>query len=125
MRKKTITEHGYVLVFVGKEHHLADVRGYAYEHRLVMEQKLGRRLQKGELVHHDDDDGLNNAPENLFVKTRASHVRHHKPRLGTGNLTCRKGHAKDYVKPNGDRVCRVCRNIAERKLYWRKRGNEK
>ena len=33
---------GYKLVFVGKKHHLADVRGYAYEHRLLAEKKLGR-----------------------------------------------------------------------------------
>jgi hypothetical protein len=43
---------GYRLIYVGKKHHLADCRGYAYAHRLAAEKKLGRRLKKGEVVHH-------------------------------------------------------------------------
>jgi len=35
------------------------------EHHLVMEKKLGRPLLKTEVVHHIDEDPLNNAPENL------------------------------------------------------------
>lgn len=51
---RSIASNGYVLVRVGTAHHLADVRGYAYEHRLVAEQKLGRRLRDSEEVHHID-----------------------------------------------------------------------
>lgn len=47
-----VDPRGYVLVYVGKKHHLADVRGYAYQHRLEAEKQLGRRLRKGEEVHH-------------------------------------------------------------------------
>lgn len=64
---RVLASNGYVLIRVGKDHHLADVRGYAYEHRLVAEQKLGRRLVEGEIVHHIDHDKTNNAPENLEV----------------------------------------------------------
>lgn len=74
---RTVTEHGYVLIRVGVDHHLADIRGYAYEHRLVGERMLGRRLVAGEEVHHRDDSFAgrsNNAPENLDVK--ASHAEH-------------------------------------------------
>jgi hypothetical protein len=63
----TIHSAGYILVYVGKKHHLADVRGYAYEHRLIAENKIGRRLNKGELVHHIDGNPQNNNPENLEV----------------------------------------------------------
>src|SRR4051812_41815968 len=38
---RSIASNGYIIVRVGVGHHLADVRGYAYEHRLVAEQKLG------------------------------------------------------------------------------------
>lgn len=63
----SIASNGYKLIYVGKEHHLADVRGYAYEHRLVAEIKYGRRLLPKEQVHHKDHDKLNNAPDNLEI----------------------------------------------------------
>ena len=70
---RTITSHGYVLVLVGKSHHVADCRGSAYEHRLVAEAKLGRRLEPQEEIHHIDGDMLNNDPDNLEVLSRAHH----------------------------------------------------
>ena len=76
----TTDPRGYVLVYVGKRHHLADVRGYAYQHRLVAEQKLGRRLRKGEEVHHKKTSS-DNAPGDIEVKTSRWHhkVEHRKP----------------------------------------------
>lgn len=38
---------------------------------------LGRRLKRGELVHHKDDNPLNNSLSNLQVVTRAQHARIH------------------------------------------------
>lgn len=54
----SITETGYRKV--------VDENGdYHFEHRLVMEKVLGRKLRKGENVHHRDGDRLNNDPDNL------------------------------------------------------------
>lgn len=75
---KVVASNGYVLIRVGIEHHLADVRGYAYEHRLVAEQKIGRKLQKGEIVHHIDHNKQNNHPDNLEVLTVAEHRYEHR-----------------------------------------------
>lgn len=77
---RVIASNGYVLVRVGKDHHLADSRGYAYEHRLVAERKLGRLLEPGEIPHHLDGDKQNNAPENIEVLASISaHMQEHHP----------------------------------------------
>jgi hypothetical protein len=82
---KTTEPRGYVLVKVGVGHHLADVRGYAYEHRLVAEEKLGRRLLPGEIAHHDDENKSNNRTDNIEpVASRAHHAALHR-RVGLNN----------------------------------------
>jgi hypothetical protein len=49
------------------------------KHRMVAEQRLGRRLGPNQLVHHKDDDKRNNTPSNLRVETRHDHnVHRHK-----------------------------------------------
>jgi hypothetical protein len=48
-----------------------------HEHRIVAEQKIGRPLRKGEVVHHVDGDKLNNDPNNLQVMSQRQHMREH------------------------------------------------
>lgn len=49
-----------------------------HTHRIVMEEKLGRALLPGEIVHHIDEDKRNNHPDNLELFASASeHSRHH------------------------------------------------
>jgi hypothetical protein len=83
---RVIASNGYVLIRVGISHHLADVRGYAYEHRLVAEQMLGRQLQPGEQVHHKDENKTNNLPENLEVISHAEHGTRHRNEITDGVL---------------------------------------
>lgn len=47
------------------EHPRAMSCGCVYEHRLVMEQMIGRYLEPEEQVHHVDEDRTNNSPSNL------------------------------------------------------------
>jgi len=48
------------------------------EHRLVIEQALGRRLQSGEVVHHMNSVRTDNRTENLMVfSSHAEHMRWH------------------------------------------------
>lgn len=47
------------------DHPHADSDGRVYEHRLVMEQFIGRYLTPEEQVHHKDEDKRNNDISNL------------------------------------------------------------
>lgn len=72
---RTVDKDGYVLVH-RPEHPDSNSNGYIREHRLVMEQKLGRRLGSHEVVHHMDDDHANNDPSNLeLYDSNAEHLR--------------------------------------------------
>jgi hypothetical protein len=59
------------------DHPNATKAGYVLEHRLVVEQSLGRLLERNEVVHHIDANRENNDPANLVVfQTNAAHLRH-------------------------------------------------
>ena len=52
--------------------------GYVAEHRLKMEDKIGRILKTTESIHHIDEDKLNNKIENLvLIKNQAEHNKFH------------------------------------------------
>jgi hypothetical protein len=107
---RSIASNGYVLIKVGVGHPLADVRGYAYEHRLVASEKLGRTLEAGEIGHHDDEVKTNNEPANIEPLTRAQHgVRHRKHDRGLRNpgepnplIACACGCGQEFEKFDGD-----------------------
>jgi hypothetical protein len=65
---------GYVLVYA-PDHPHASKQGRVREHRLVMEQVLGRYLEPGEVVDHIDGNRAHNDPSNLRVFPRnAAHL---------------------------------------------------
>lgn len=68
---------GYIEV-LSPEHPEANKKGYVLEHRLIMEKKLGRRLEPRETVHHIDGNPQNNSAENLLVMDNYKHLTWHK-----------------------------------------------
>lgn len=64
--------NGYVLVYC-PGHPNADGKGYVREHRLVIENILGRLLRDDEHVHHINEIKSDNRPENLRVLGISEH----------------------------------------------------
>ena len=74
-----INYQGYMVVKVDEPHPYA-YRGYVREHRLIVEEHLGRILESEEIVHHINHDKLDNRIENLCVLTRSEHAIEHFPK---------------------------------------------
>lgn len=68
---KYIDDKGYVRVLMPD--HPRNIRGYVYEHRLLMERYLGRYLEPWETVHHINEIKVDNRIENFFLCTHKEH----------------------------------------------------
>ncbi len=69
---------GYILIY-NSAHPFANSKKYVCEHRLIMEQKIGRYLTPIEKVHHIDFNSSNNYIDNLHLFSNANeHSNYHK-----------------------------------------------
>lgn len=74
----SITSRGYKLI-MAQWHPNSSRYGYVLEHRLIMENKLGRYLLPNEVVHHINNIKLDNREENLELLEKNAHDRLPKP----------------------------------------------
>jgi len=79
-RERWVSGDGYVLVHAPEGHPGARHDGSILEHRLLMEQLLGRHLKEWEIVHHKDGNRSNNCTTNLeLLDGRARKNQGHPP----------------------------------------------
>ena len=67
---REITKDGYVVLWLSR-------REKVLEHRLVMKQHLGRKLNRSEVVHHINGNNADNRIENLQLTSFAEEIRRH------------------------------------------------
>lgn len=91
-------------------------KGFIYEHIAVAEQKIGRTLTDEEVVHHLDNNPLNNKYENLMVLTRSEHFQLHrwidkiKPDIKNNEYYHDRQSTIESKEPD---YCKVCNNILQ------------
>lgn len=78
-RKAWNNKGGYVNVWGYKRVPVGNSKNML-EHRYVMEQHLGRKLDRKEHVHHINGDKLDNRIDNLEVLTNSEHGKRHFPK---------------------------------------------
>ena len=59
---------------------------YKFEHRIVMEEYLGRELSSDEIIHHIDGNRSNNDISNLQLLSRTEHIEIHREDLIKGKF---------------------------------------
>lgn len=80
---------GYRYCRTRPRHPRANAMGLYPLHRVRMENKLGRLLEPGEVVHHLNGDKADDEPVNLALMQNADHARfHQKGRLRVSIYSC-------------------------------------
>jgi hypothetical protein len=116
---------GYMYCRTIPTHPKANSKGLYPLHRVLMENKLGRLLKKGEDVHHADEDKNNNDPDNLEVLTKSEHGKEHKKTLPLVKCVCPNPNCKKKFKITGYALrLRKKRNKTGKVFCSRKCGGE-
>lgn len=71
---KQYKENGYIVSYINGY----NAKGNAKQHRLIMEEAMGRKLGPDEVVHHKNGIKDDNRIENLEVITRSEHSSMHR-----------------------------------------------
>jgi len=74
--KKLISKGDYIYTKI-PNHPKSTKHGYILEHRIIMENHLGRILTASEIIHHKNGNKKDNRIENLELTNKSKHARNH------------------------------------------------
>ena len=73
---RVVERDGYISIY-RPGHPFANATGRVMEHRLVVEERIGRYLDPEEIIHHLNENKQDNRDENLEIRENVEHLREH------------------------------------------------
>ena len=123
--RKIVSKGDYNYAIV-PEHPHRTKNNYVLEHRVIMENHLGRLLNSNEVVHHVNGDKKDNRIENLVVLLDEEHAKLHMEKVGHRMVVlrcpwCSKifviRKSQSFLQKHNKYQCTCCSNQCRGKLY--------